>query len=494
MFTAFHNLSPSERGLVFGALMIAILGKLATISIYGPLAMGDNMGFVDAANEILAGTAWLSDAGLDKHALPPTLWRPIGYSLLIATSKALFADHWSIAICALQAALSLVAGIMLLSLCRRAGLGVGLSALVFLFYQWSAPLSTDALIMEDALTGSIGMMAFILVLGPIVEGRTPPLKNFLAAGMIAAISFLIRDVYHFVMPILAIGTLVVVARAVGFRRGLMAALALALPVFLVSSGLQAWNTHRTGEPVTTTAGQTAYLYGMLKAAQFDISILDGDDPVLSKAREVNKTFEYVDTRAINSALFRELGMNAVQQSQAASKLFWSTLFSTPLPMVKAALARTRIILQGTMFAGPLTRLDDLDWWRGGARADAFYGTGWRADAQKFRQSLSPADLTPLVAVQLAARTITRGVGLVLFALFVFLTPVLWWMSRKEQNGAAQAALVSWAVYALWVSMYVPVSFEVRYLAPVIGPALFSVALIFENRRRLIAVLRPRRRQ
>ena len=201
-------------------------------------------------------------------------------------------------------------------------------------------------------------------------------------------------------------------------------------------------------------------------------------------RDINKTYEYVDTRAINDALFAKLGMTSVEQAQTFSALYWSTLFTSPVPMIKAALARVRIIQQGTLFAGPVTRIDDLDWWRGDARSDIFYGTGWRADAQTFRQSLDPRDLTPEVAAQLALRTITRGTGLIVFGIFVFGIPALWWhrhrIQGRTQSGAVHAAAIVWSVYALLVCMYIPVSFEIRYLSPVIGLALFAVALVIGN--------------
>lgn len=181
-------------------------------------------------------------------------------------------------------------------------------------------------------------------------------------------------------------------------------------------------------------------------------------------------------------------MTSVEQAQIFSHLYWSTFLTAPVPMIRAALARTRIIQQGTLFAGPVTRIDDLDWWRGNARSDIFYGTGWRADAQAFRQSLNPRDLTIEVAAHLALRTITRGFGLIVFCVFVVGTPVLWWRLRKKQDRTIQAAFIAWAVYALWVCMYIPISFEIRYLAPVIGPALFSVAVAIKNYRILLTPL------
>ena len=492
--------TPSERAdwpvsmrdlVILGlAVLIALAGKIWTVSAYGGYMLGDNMGFVVAADQILAGTEWLHSAGLDKDVAPPTLWRPIGYSLIIAGAKLVAGDGWTYLLCGFQAALSLLAGMFLLRLCRETGLGVGLSALVFLMHQWSAPMSTDALVMEDALTGAMGMIALIIVLLPVCRGEVPSGGRFLIAGLAAALSFTIRDVYHFVMPVIGLGALILVGRAASWRRGLIALVALVLPVLAADGALRTWNEYRTGSAVTTVAGQTAYLYGILRAAQFDESLLDGDDAVMQTVRRLNKTYEYSDTRGINAALFREQGMSGVDQMQYFGARYWSAFVTHPVAMVRAALQRVRPILQATMFAGPISRIDDLDWWKTGATGEGFYSTGWRAEAQTFRDTLDVAKLTPRVAFHLGIRALSRLTGGILLAVFAIGVPFLWWRRRRRPDGAMDAMMIVWALYALWVCLYIPVSFEVRYLAPVIGPAILGVALVAT---RAIEVFRDRRK-
>lgn len=474
-----------HKSLFWAVISIALAGKIVTVWHYGPMALGDNQGFIDAANEILTSSNWLHNAGLDQHVFPPTLWRPIGYSLIIAGFQLFFGANWAIAVCAFQAGLSLFAGLMLYRLCRIAGLSLAASSIVFLFHQWSAPLSTDALIMEDALTGSLGMMAFILFLAPLVKGERISAKGCLVVGMVAALSFLIRDVYHFVMPVLGLLTFVVLSKTRGIQQAFLPACMLVLPVFLCALVLQGWNQYRTGYPVTTTAGQTAYLYGVLRAAQYDKDLIAGPTVMEKVARETNKTFDYVDTKKVNYILFNQHGMNSIEQAKQASGLFWKSLFSNPIPMVRAALDRVRIIQQGTLFSGPITRIDDLDWWAGMAQEKAFQAKGWRAEAQTFRETLDPSTLTPRAFFHLGLRTVIRILGLTAFAALVILTPLYWWKVRPSTPGLANAALIVWFVYALWVCMYIPVSFETRYLSPIIGLALFVLALVLPQWRWLL---------
>jgi hypothetical protein len=462
------------------AVLLVIIVKVLCVWFYGPMTMGDNADFINAAKEILANNQWLSDAKLNSTVFPPTLWRPIGYSMIIAGMITLFGENWSVALCALQALLSLLAGVMLYRLCMRAKMSVLAASAVFLLYQWSVPLSTDVLIMEDALTGVIGMTSFMVLLFPVVQNQIPSTKAFLLVGLMAAIAFLIRDVYHFAMPVLGLITLAVMTRLCRLKVGLMAAVALVLPVLLMATLLQGWNTYRTGSAVTTTSGQTAYLYAVLRAAQYDPGIIAGDDAFLRVARKENINFDYEDTRRINKKLFKDHAMNSIEQARIASQLFWGTLFSNPLPMIKAAMARTRIIQQGLLFTGPVSRLDDLHWWSGDALAETFYSTGWRAQAREFRETLNPSSLTPEIIFHLGLRLLLRILGVAALMVFLIGAPWLWLRMRAQLGGIAHAAAMCWGVYILWVCMYIPVSFEVRYLSPLIGPALMTLAIVLAN--------------
>jgi hypothetical protein len=368
-------------------------------------------------------------------------------------------------------------------LCLAAGTGLAVAAGVFVLYEASVPLSTDVLIMEDALAGTLGAVALYVVLRPVVEGRVPSLAAFLAAGVLAGLSFLIRDVYHFIMPLLGLGAFGLLARTIAWRRAAVAAVALVAPVFVTAAGLQLWNEHRTGHRVTTTAGQTAYLYAVLRAAEHDPTVIDGPTKVEAVLRETNKTFDYVDTGRAVGVLFAREGMNSIAQYDAARELFWRALWEHPIAFFKAGMKRLRFVQQASLFASPLTRLDDLHWWAGGATEEG-YRTGWRADALRFATSRDLADLTLPVFLHLGVRKASQLVGIGVFVVFLVGTPLLWLLLREQVGGAADAAILAWAVYGFWVGLYLPVSFEVRYLAPVIGPAIFATAIVVVHGRQL----------
>lgn len=465
--------SLSWRPLVMLALvMLAVLaGKIYTIGEYAPLRLGDNYDYIAAADEILGGSAWLSDAGLDRSENPPTLYRPIGYSLIVAAAKGMAGESWPTVVAGFQAVLSFLAGLLVLRLALAAGLSLGWSALVFLLHQWSVPLSTDALIMEDGVMGALGTAALCMVLLPVVRGGIPSTARFAVAGLLVGAMFFLREVFHFCMPIVAVLTFLALVRRRGVLKAALAAAVLVLPVLLASHALKSWNEYRVGVPVAGTGGQTAYAYALVMAMRYDPTIAAGDQPIQIALRETNKTFDYVDARAANAMMYRRFGMNSVQQLQAGERLFWTTLSTNPLPLVKAALVRIRPVQQATLFAGPLTRIDDLDWWA------LRFDIGWRVAKDRFLASWNPAELTVSAALNLGLRLATRAVGMAGFLAFALGVPWVWLRSRRQLGGVAHAMLVTWGLWGLFVAMYIPVSFEMRYLGPLIGPALLAVAVL-----------------
>lgn len=473
-----------DKKLLFLAFAAVVITKMAVVLHYGPLALGDNLDFRESADSFLDGSAFRDQAGLNQMAFPPTIWRSLGYSLTVMAAKMVAGPSWPLALSAFQATLSLGVGLLVLRLCLLAGLGTTWSVVAFLLHQWSAPLSTDPLIMEDALTGVLGAVPLLLMLEALVRGRVPGPGLFLLAGVFAALSFMIREVFQFVLPVLGVVLLVVLWRVRGPKSALLSVAALVAPLVLTVAAVQEWNYHRIGHRVTSTTGQAAYAYAYLLAAKHDPSLLEGDGPVLAALRQANRTFDYQDSRAANQMLFTEYGMNTLEQARAASRLFWHGLATRPLPFIKGALERLRLVQQGTLFAGPVTRIDDLDWWAGGAEASGFT-TGWRADMERFLATRDLRELTPAAAIHMAIRAVTRVVGCLLLAIFVLGTPLLWLRLRHRLGGVAHATLAAWAMYALWVCLYIPVSFEMRYTTPVIGGAIFALLAVLMHGRALL---------
>lgn len=476
--------------LYTAAVLFVIAVKTYAFVTYAPLALGDNNDFRAAADQFLDGSAWNNRGGLDDSPFPPTIWRSIGYSLVIAAGKSVGGQAWPWVVCAVQSLCGFAVGLLVIRLCLASGLGMGWAMATFVLHQCSVPLSTDSLVMEDALAGALGAVPILLMLIALTRGRVPGLGIFLLAGIAAALGFLIREVYQFLLPLLALGTLALLWRPAGPLRALASVALLVAPLVVTVVALQEWNHQRIGVRVTSTTGQAAYAYAFLRAAEHDPTLLDGDNPMLVALRQVNQTFDYIDSRRANEVLYEEWGLNTLEQAKLAQGLFWQGLLTHPLPFIRAALDRVRLVQQGTLFAGPLTRLDDLDWWCDTRCGDRFR-TGWRLSVERFRASHDLSDLTPEAIANVAVRALTRLVGCTILAAFLLLTPLAWWKCRTQVGGPLHAALLAWALYGLWVCLYIPVSFEVRYLSPVIGGAIFAVALLVAQRKLVMAALWPK---
>lgn len=315
--------------------VVAVLAvKMLIVTTYAPLSLGDNSDMIATANLILKGSFWTAKVDLDASAVPDTSWRPVGYPAAIAASKALFGQHWHVALATVQSLASLVAGLLLWRLCRQAALPAGLSLAVFVLHQWSVPLSTDPLIMGDGLNGTLGLIAMIVILGPVVAGRLPSPLRWLSAGLLLGLSSLLRDGLPIVVAILTLATFAWVARRRGIAPALLASMAFALPTAATTGTAMAWNHYRLGHAVTSTGGQTVYTFAVLRMARFDPAIIAGDGVVERALRKTNETWDYSDSRRANDSLFTDYGMNAVAQTQAAQKVFWNAVVHHPAALLR----------------------------------------------------------------------------------------------------------------------------------------------------------------
>ena len=262
------KLTRRELILIAVTVLIVSIGKAWTVATYAPLALGDNGGFVEGADEVLANSEWLSNARLDEQTAPNTLWRPIGYILIIAAMKSVFADHWAFATGAFQALLSPGTGLLLFRLCVTANLGIWLSVLAFIapMVDTDVHRCIDNAGFTDRFVRDFGLHAGF---APDRARRSPLYTTFLVRRLPCRGMFLNpRGVFfrracfgrRHLYIIDPIGRLA--RRPIVFSRSFT-------PNTNHSVHTQVWNFERTGHAVITTSGQTGYTYALLRAAKFD---------------------------------------------------------------------------------------------------------------------------------------------------------------------------------------------------------------------------------
>ncbi len=458
---------------------LVLAGKVFLIVSFGDMRLGDNDLLMRYADAILAGTDWLATADADRLAIPPTLWKPVGYPLFIAASRLVAGDAWYWLVLAGQSAMTFVAGLAIYRLGRTLGLGAVTAAAVFVLYEWSLPFSTDALLMPDALYGGLATFLLATMLARWREGRPLGIAGAAAYGVGFAACFLIREVFQYLVPFIAALVLVLALRDAPWPKSLAVALVFLVPPVIAFGGLKAWNFARTGQAVVTTGAQTALLLSLVEVAKLDRRVLLGDGPLETVAREQLKRFDYGEVPPINRRLFAEYGLTGPEQSALVWEKYLRTIRDYPLAFLRAVAARVNFVQQGVLLTGPLVRYDDMLWWRGGATAAAYY-TGWRGEVRRFRETYDPGVLSANAVVQMLPRLAVRVIGPVLLLGYLVLAPLLALRVRAEDPDLAVIVGGTWLLYLAVVGVHLLVNLEMRYLSGVVGFAILGLFVVVKH--------------
>ena len=480
-------MSPRECTIWYVALALAVAGKIWCIATYHTPLLGEFWRMEQFAEQMLTDSRWLSDAGLDSIAIPPTLWKPIGYPALMAAAKLVAGPFWTLAIFVLQAVASLLAGCALFGLARRLGLPVAWAAAVFLMYEWALPFSTDPLLMSDGLMGSLGTWLLVLFGHRALDGSGPSPAWATACGLILAVMFTLREVVEYMVVVYGLALLLVFARPGQRLRAAAAALLLVAPVAVTDLAVRAWNHHRTGAFMVTSGLQTAGLFTVLQLNVRDPAVMSGDDVIDRLAREGLTDHQYGDAQRLNQLAFERFGLTAPQLSALVSHKMVAGVLAAPRAALDFWLSEIRLVQQGTLLGGPLTRIDDLDWWWAMTQGDGAYDAGWRGKVRLFLTSHDLSQMDAAAWANLLPRIAGRYGGTALFLLFTLGIPVYAW--RHRSDAAARFLLAGWMLYWAMAGLHIMVHMEVRYLSAVAAvPILASLLLL----RTLLELRRSRR--
>ncbi len=455
------------------SVLIVLAGKIFMLLEFGDLRLGDNARLLAFADAILTDSEWLVTANIDREAIPSTLWKPVGYPLIVAASRSIAGESWHWMVLVGQGLVSFCAGLALYRLGRVVGLGALGAAAVFVFYEWSLPFSTDALLMPDAFYGGLMTLFLAIMLARWLEGRRLGPGASLLYGLGFALCFLIREVFQYVTPLAALLVLAMSQRDRSWPKAAGVALCFLLPSVVAIAGISAWNQARTGYALVTSGGQTAFLVAIVETARIEPRVLEGPGPIETVARKSLVRYDYGEAQVINQRLFDEYGLTAPEQSRLMWRKYFETLRDFPIAFIQTFLSRLRIVSQGTMFSGPLVRYDDMVWWRGGAVTEAYY-LGWRGEVRAFRETYDWRVLSTEAIVLGIPRAIARLVGVVMLVGYAVLVPafVLW-----GAGAPVNVRLViggTWLLYFAVVGVHLFIFLEMRYLSGVIGFAILGL--------------------
>ncbi len=438
--------------------------KLIAIFAIGPVYYPDSGEYRDIARLILSGTQWLHDSGFNSAALPPTVFRPLGYPLILAGVTALTGDFAMPVVIALQSLLSLIALWCVLRVAVQIFGPAGLwPAFVALAWTGSVAFLFDLAILTDSLYGSL----FVIVVFSAISAwlRSEPLTVAAAAalGILWGYSMWIRGVGLVFTPLVLVPFLIVAWRH--RRAGSMALIAFLVPAAALAGVYMGWNHYRTGHAFIATSGQVTFLQPLFEMGKRgEKNMLSGDGPVDRLVRAEAPNFSFEELVRVNRLLFEREGLNPRQSEAAQRAAYFTEIADHPVALLRNVLRNLGPKL-AQIALDPFYTWNEVGQTIGGVRV--LTGTGeW---LERIRAEPRFSDIALFAAAYL-----WRTLAYVAFAGFVLL-PVLLVLFPASRPMKSSAFLYLWLLFVGLAGLYALIHLENRYLLPVIPAALIGIA-------------------
>lgn len=463
------------------ALVGLIAVKIGLLTCFGPTWEPDWSSYNAFAEVILAGDNWLRDAGLDSGAVPLTIFRSIGYPLVVALFRKLLGtgELHLYAIVLVQIGFSVVATVaawrlaMALLRCRAAAFlaAAGHASALTLLYDQS--------LLSDSLYNSLFILCWSVPLIAVVE-RWPARLGILAAlGLLYGYSCLQRGTGLMFLPLVLVPVAAWAWRGSAGRNRAWAVVAFLAPMALIVGGDVAWNHARTGQWVMTTGAQYVLIQPMVKAAGRGHAVFDGDTPIDRLAAKHLRTYEYDEVAPIVDGLFTEYGLNAIQSADLHKQLFIRSWLRHPLAMLEntANNFNNSLVLQ---FFDPLDSAFYYSRLVTGERLFPGFGAAWK--------QVRGGDPLPLLAI--AAVSLFRAVAYLSVAVLTIggLRLALRGLQRLPLSEAEWCALGLWGLFFAYTLALCAIHMVGRFL-PAVLPAGLIGTLFFAQRARAALAFR-----
>jgi hypothetical protein len=447
--------------LLIAALLFLFALKLAALIGFGPTIVIDSRDYIGYADQILSGAFrhvdLASDAAIPYPPNDPqlTLYRPIGYPAVVAAAKIIAPFHWATTVVLFQFAVSLFATAMVYRLARSFGLGAWISLGVAAAYATSLQFVVDQTIASDSLCASTMTIAACILAQVALRQMPPRLPPLLAAGVLIAVSFLMRDVIA--LEVLGLFPLIMAAAfsARGWTRGAAAFVLTLLPLIGTYVGYMEWNRARIGDALITTVPQWVLLDPLVRASQYDPTLFAGTSPIDQVGRRVAKNYTLDDSGEANRILHREYGWTAPQIAHEVTRAYFRAWIDHPAAMIHHVL-HFLTETQLHQAVRPTETVRDVLLWNTGSdhefgrEAAVRAGNWWMIPAVIFHR-------------------LFEAISTVVFAAFLLVTPVRLVREGVTAQTAASAGL--WVAYLTCLTMHAAVSLQPRYLLPFLAGSI-----------------------
>jgi hypothetical protein len=432
------------------ALLIAL--KLGVLAALGPAMTLDGGDYVTYADAILDGS--FRHVDLAASAMPITANRVIGYPAVIAAAKLAAGKQWTWAVVLLQFAVSLGATVMVYRLARAFRLGPWASLGVATAQATAMQYVVDQAIASDSLCGSVMTIAACVLGIHALRRRRTGVMPFVAAGILIAAAFLIRNVIAY----MAVGlTPLAIAAAMTERtawRRLAACGLVFIPLVVAHQAYTAWNRSRLGAAMVTTIAGPALIGALAEAARYDPTIFPGVTPIDQAGRQALKTVlagKYGYEVEAANILHNDFGWDAVKIAREGTAAYLAAWRDHPLAMIRHALQPFSETQLHQQVRATETVRDVLLWTTGSdhdfARDSAIRNGEWW---------MIPA---------IVAHRVIETLSIAIFAAFIVITPLR--LIREGLTAETAVSLGLWCAYVVVTGLYAAVNLVPRYLTPVV---------------------------
>lgn len=436
--------------VVFASGCAVLLGLSAA---YFPMFLApDSIGYMSAAREIerVFGDDALSILDLR------TTFRILGYPALLAALQPLAGEDFGLVLLALQAAAVLLSALVLFALLRRLGVSLAWTVLLAGLYVAAWPRHLAGFVLTDALNNALTAIAVCVLVEPLFRDMEITLRRMLAAGLLIAAAFLLRESNRYLivclLPVAGVLTWTLAVQRHQVRRAVFVIPVFVLPLLATVEAYKAFNQARFGERFVTTGGRTVMLQPLMPVAKQHPDLFDGASKFDAKAQDSFKAYDLTEILAFN-AYWLEQGISEQRLADWAFAKYAEAWRRYPLAMIGGVLDRFRIDRQASELLNPPGSVYITERWRqpGLPSETSVLIKAWRSgDAGQILQ-----------AVMLVAG---RVLSVLVFAGFLIGVPAVALMAwRRGQTRLAlgcAAILVSYLGYCL---VFALVNLETRYL-------------------------------
>lgn len=320
----------------WAALLSLAACKLGLLVAFGPTWETDWGGYSDFADIILHDPNWITDSGLHDVARPLTLFRSIGYPLVVAAFRGVLGngDTHLYAIIVFQIMASLAATAMVWRVARRLLSSRRWAMVAAAGHATAVTMLYDQSLLSDSLYASVFVLCWSVPMLGFLNQRRLNVMTMAGLGMLYGYSCLLRGTGTlFLVLVLP----VVVAWAwVSCRHWgrVLAVAAFSVPVGLCVGGDMAWNHARTGHWIMTTGGQQVLVQPLMKAAARGHDVFDGDTPIDVLAKRHLRTYEFSEVKYIVAGLFSEYGIDSIASADLHKKVFLRAWAHHPFAMLE----------------------------------------------------------------------------------------------------------------------------------------------------------------